>query len=92
MKRGLAWYAIAIYAFLHVPLLILAVFSFNSSKFTVWEGFSLHWYRDAFADRDLIEASTNSLIIAVCATVFATIIGTLADSAIFPEIPVAVAV
>jgi spermidine/putrescine transport system permease protein len=76
--RGLAWYALLIYAFLHVPLLILAVFSFNSSKFTVWEGFSLHWYRAAFADRDLIEASTNSLIIAVCATVLATIIGTLA--------------
>ncbi len=44
-KHGLAFYAILIYAFLHVPLLILAVFSFNSSKFTVWQGFSLHWYR-----------------------------------------------
>jgi spermidine/putrescine transport system permease protein len=74
----LAWYALLIYAFLHVPLLILAIFSFNSSKFTVWEGFSLHWYRAAFADRDLIEASINSLIIAVCATVLATVIGTLA--------------
>ena len=35
--------------FLHVPLLILAVFSFNSSRFTVWQGFSLHWYRAALA-------------------------------------------
>ena len=41
MKRLLAAYAIAAYAFLHVPLLILAVFSFNASKFTVWQGFSL---------------------------------------------------
>ena len=33
MKRGLALYAVGAYAFLHVPLLILAVFSFNASKF-----------------------------------------------------------
>ena len=29
----------------HLPLAILAVFSFNSSRFTVWERFSLRWYR-----------------------------------------------
>jgi spermidine/putrescine transport system permease protein len=77
-KRGLAFYAILVYAFLHVPLLILAIFSFNSSKFTVWEGFSLHWYGAAFADRELIESAANSLIIAIFATLLATIIGTLA--------------
>ena len=38
MKRWLAAYAVAFYAFLHLPLLTLAVFSFNSSRFTVWEG------------------------------------------------------
>jgi spermidine/putrescine transport system permease protein len=83
MRRGLAIYAIAVYAFLHLPLLILAVFSFNSSKFTVWQGFSLTWYRAAFADRDLIEAAVNSLIIAVCATALATTIGTLAAYALW---------
>jgi spermidine/putrescine transport system permease protein len=74
----LASYAILIYTFLHVPLIILAIFSFNSSKFTVWEGFSLHWYRAALADGDLIQAAANSLIIAACATVLSTVIGTLA--------------
>jgi spermidine/putrescine transport system permease protein len=77
-RRGLAAYAIAVYAFLHVPLLVLAIFSFNASKFTVWEGFSLHWYAAAFADRDLIESAANSLIIAICATALASVIGTLA--------------
>lgn len=77
-SRGLAFYAVVVYAFLHLPLLILAIFSFNSSKFTVWEGFSLHWYSAAFADRDLIESTTNSLIIAIAATILATIIGTMA--------------
>jgi ABC-type spermidine/putrescine transport system permease subunit II len=78
VKRGLTFYAILAYAFLHLPLLVLAIFSFNSSKFTVWEGFSLHWYSAAFADRDLIESAINSLIIAIAATILATIIGTLA--------------
>jgi spermidine/putrescine transport system permease protein len=74
-KSFLGIYALSIYAFLHLPLLILAIFSFNRSKFTVWEGFSLRWYR---FDPELIEAAGNSLIIAVFATLIATIIGTLA--------------
>jgi spermidine/putrescine transport system permease protein len=78
MKRGLAVYAMFAYAFLHVPLLILAIFSFNSSKFAVWESFSLQWYRAVADDASLIESSVNSLIIAIVATVAATIIGTLA--------------
>ena len=51
--RGLAIYAIGAYAFLHVPLLILAVFSFNSSRFAVWQGFSLQWYRAVADDSNL---------------------------------------
>jgi spermidine/putrescine transport system permease protein len=78
MKRTLTGYAILVYLFLHVPLLILAVFSFNASKFTVWSGFSFEWYRAAFRDHDLLESSANSLIIGLSATAIATVIGTLA--------------
>ncbi len=77
-RRALAVYALLAYLFLHIPLLILAIFSFNSSKFTIWQGFSLQWYRAAFADRDLLDCSVNSLLIGCSATIFATIIGTLA--------------
>lgn len=77
MKRGLAVYAAAAYAFLHAPLLILAVFSFNASRFTVWRGFSFTWYQSAFRDAQLAEATLNSLIIAVVATAVSTVIGTL---------------
>jgi len=77
-RRGLALYALGAYAFLHVPLLILAVFSFNSSRFAVWQGFSLQWYRAVADDSNLIESSVNSLIIATAATVTATVLGTLA--------------
>jgi len=77
MRRMLALYAVAFYAFLHLPLVILAVFSFNSSRFTLWEGFSLRWYQAAFQDAQLAEAAANSLIIAVVATLVSTVIGTL---------------
>lgn len=80
MKRSgvvLATYALAAYLFLHLPLLILAAFSFNQSRFTVWQGFSMHWYRAVLEDSQLMEASWNSLIIALVATVASTIIGTL---------------
>ena len=83
MKRLLPLCAVGVYAFLHVPLLILAVFSFNASKFTVWQGFSLQWYGALAQDRDLIEAALNSLIIAVAATALATVCGTLAAYALW---------
>ena len=79
MKKGgvLSLYAVFAYVFLHLPLLILAVFSFNSSRFTVWEGLSVRWYRAAFQDAGLAETAENSLIIAIVATALSTIIGTL---------------
>ncbi len=83
MKRGLAVYAAAVYAFLHVPLLILAVFSVNESRFTNWQGFSLRWYGAMLGDRDLLESAGNSLVIAIVATALSTAIGTLAAYALW---------
>jgi spermidine/putrescine transport system permease protein len=77
VTRGLALYAWSAYVFLYAPLLILAAFSFNRSKFTVWEGFSLTWYRAAFHDPQLGEGAINSLVIAFVATILSTVIGTL---------------
>jgi spermidine/putrescine transport system permease protein len=77
VRRLLALYAAGAYAFLHLPLLVLILFSFNSARFTVWEGFSLVWYRAAFRDAQLAEATANSLIIALAATALSTIIGTM---------------
>ena len=80
MKRpgvALSIYALAAYLFLHLPLLILAAFSFNASRFTIWQGFSLRWYAGALQDSQLLDATWNSLVIAIVATAVATIIGTL---------------
>src|SRR5262249_45152125 len=76
VKQGLGLYATALYAFLHLPLLILTVFSFNSSRFTVWEGFSLRWYRAVVSDANLAEAALNSIEIAIVSTILSTIVGT----------------
>ena len=76
MKRWLAVYAVAFYAFLHLPLLTLAIFSFNSSRFTVWEHFSLRWYGAIFRDPQIMEGTWNSIVIAVLSTAIATLIGT----------------
>ena len=76
MKRGLGLYAAALYAFLHLPLVILAAFSFNSSRFTVWEGFSLRWYREVLRDPNLADAAVNSIEIAIVSTILSTIVGT----------------
>jgi len=75
---ALGLYATLAYAFLHLPLLVLAIFSFNSSRLTAWEGFSLHWYEVALSDPTLLEATLNSLLIAFFATILSTTIGTLA--------------
>jgi len=83
MKKSLAFYAAAAYAFLYLPLLILAVFSVNASRFTVWQGFSARWYQAMLADHDLLESTANSLIIAAVSTLLATAIGTLAAYALW---------
>ncbi len=77
MKRWLAVYAVGFFAFLHLPLITLAVFSFNSSRFTVWEGVSLVWYRAIFRDPQLLEGAWNSIVIAAVSTVISTALGTL---------------
>ena len=64
MNRFLALCATAAYAFLHAPLLVLAVFSFNASRFTQWEGFSWRWYGELLKDRQ-IELGDNQRDFAV---------------------------
>jgi spermidine/putrescine transport system permease protein len=77
-QRALGTYSAFALAFLHAPLLILIVFSFNASRFTVWGGFSFRWYQAATNDPQLSEGLINSLIIAVVAALLSTLIATLA--------------
>ncbi|MEM9441298.1 MAG: ABC transporter permease [Pseudomonadota bacterium] len=77
------WMA-ATFLFLYAPIIILVLFSFNDSKRNiVWRGFTLDYYVKAFNNDSLIEAFTNSLVIAVVATVISTILGTLTALALW---------
>lgn len=69
----------AIFFLLYAPIITLVAFSFNTDKRgIVWRGFTLDNYVKAWNNESLIEALTNSLVIALIATVFATILGALA--------------
>jgi len=66
------------YIFLYAPIIILVVFSFNSSRFvSTWESFSLRWYGVLFRDAAMASALKNSLIVAVSTTLLATVFGTM---------------
>ena len=67
-----------VFFFLYLPIIILIVFSFNTSKMNIiFEGVTLEWYKILFSNRDLLEAFFNTIIIAVTSTVISTIIGTM---------------
>ncbi|WP_417909255.1 ABC transporter permease [Candidatus Electronema sp. PJ] len=64
--------------FLHIPLAILVISSFNSSKSMRWEGFSLTWYHELFYNSEsLWHSFYNSFIIAISSAAVATVIGSL---------------
>jgi len=75
----LSGYGMGCYAFFWLPIVILVVFSFNSSRSTAqWTGFSTAWYGEMIQDELIISALWNSLFVAIVSTVIATVIGTLA--------------
>lgn len=78
-QRILRWTVLALgYAFLYLPILLLIVYSFNSSRLaTVWAGFSTKWYGELLRDRQILEAAWVSLRIAFWTATAATAIGTL---------------
>jgi spermidine/putrescine transport system permease protein len=86
---GLAYVvnALVSYFFLWAPIVVLVVFSFNSSRSVArWEGFTLQWYANIFsnvsgqtsraATTGALDALGNSMIIGIISTVIATILAT----------------
>ena len=87
-------YLALVYLFLYIPVLVLVVFSFNSSKYAIgWKGFSLKWYAELLASSQLLE--TTAVAFNNCIEHFALIseeitlikyfsIGTIFIAVIFP--------
>jgi len=75
---------ILVYIFIYAPLLVLMVFSFNESRYTVWwKGFTFKWYQDLFKDKLTLNALKVSLIVTTSAVVISTIIGTFTAYALY---------
>jgi spermidine/putrescine transport system permease protein len=71
-------YMLMVYLFLYIPVIILVVNSFNSSKYmTGWRGFTLDWYSKLASNTMLIDAAVNSFTVAFLSASAATVIGTL---------------
>ncbi len=70
--------AISTLVFLYLPMLAVAVFSVNASRYGLtWRGFTLNWYAKLFSNEYVLEAARNTLILAVVSTLIATVLGTL---------------
>lgn len=71
-------YLVGVFLFLFLPIAVLILFSFNTSRLNiVFEGFTLHWYQDLLQNRTLLESLGNTLIVAGISTVVSTVIGTI---------------
>jgi spermidine/putrescine transport system permease protein len=66
-----------VFFFMYLPMLLIVIFSFNSSQVTILplERFSLVWYQELFADREIIEAFINTLIVGAGTTIVALLLG-----------------
>ncbi|HZW25130.1 MAG TPA: ABC transporter permease [Gallionella sp.] len=85
MRRGWGLWtaALAVYAFLYLPLAIVVVYSFNDSRLNAeWVGFTWHWYDVLLHDEEMLLAAGNSLFIALVSSLVATVLGTMAGIAI----------
>lgn len=73
-------YLFLVFTFLFLPIFVLIVFSFNSSRLNiVFEGFTLKWYKELFNNYSLLEALLNTLIVAGVSTFVSTVIGTISS-------------
>ncbi len=78
-RVGLAVYPIIMTLLTYLPILVVAVYSFNESKLSsIWGGFSLKWYEELFYDDAIFEALLNSVFLAAASSVIAAIIATSA--------------
>jgi spermidine/putrescine transport system permease protein len=74
----LSAYGAGFYAFLYLPMAVIVLFSFDASPVSAFplRGWTLRWYREMWADAELLTALRNSLQVAIAATLGAVALGT----------------
>lgn len=79
MKHLSKIYLAFIFVLLYIPIIVLVLFSFNSTGNTGgFTGFSLYWYRELFKSPATFTALKNTLVLAISSAVISTLIGTAA--------------
>lgn len=74
----LSIYAWIVYVVLFAPIVVLILFSFNSSKRNfIWRGFTLDWYPTLFADKELMGALWVTIQVAIISVAVTSVLGTL---------------
>lgn len=78
VKRFLTrFYLALVFLFLHLPIIVLIVFSFNSSRLRgSFDGFSLIWYKNLLTNKAILQALYNTLLVAFLSTIISTVMGT----------------
>ena len=78
-QPGFTTIAIVCFVMLYAPILTLVAYVFNAgSSIAVWEGFSWRWYAAAWENELVQDAAIRSLVVALCASLFATTLATMA--------------
>lgn len=63
----------------YLPIIVVVVYSFNGSRISsVWEGFSLKWYSELFADKAIFRSLLTSVALGLSASLISALLGTLA--------------
>lgn len=79
MKKLSKIYLALVMMFLYVPIFVLIVFSFNTTKSrSVMSGFTFDWYIKLFKNEIIMTSLMNTIIIAILASIISTILGTAA--------------
>ena len=83
-KIGLAIVTLVVLVFMYVPMFVIIMNSFNSGKVPGWPipGFSLEWWEKTIVNPAMHAALLNSVVVALVATAFALVLGTLAAFAL----------
>ena len=72
-------YLILIFIIMYLPILLVIVYSFNSSRINaVYEGFTFKWYLALFNNSAMLEALRNSVVLGLLSSLASAVIGTLA--------------
>ncbi|TMJ97860.1 MAG: ABC transporter permease [Actinobacteria bacterium] len=82
-KRLFTGWAVLVYVFLYLPILVVVVYAFNANRdVTYWTGFTTGWFGRALDNQTYLPAVKTSVKIAFLNSIVATVLGTAAALAL----------